>query len=512
MSISLISGPSILSYSKNKIAYKLQTDNYVTAAGSKAHVDFRIFSTTGSHYITFTWGSNTVTFTGGSLDNSGLKVRLYTSGTESDYLVNSLIPDLKSNQLLYETFEFDTFLSGSDLWIRMTARQDGTDYNVSVAYNSGLFNPVSVAGVNRAVRENFKINLELMLFDSDGDFRIIELEQVPDEDSYVVFEIQEYLDKYFETLDKDIPSFNASSIAQADNLIQKYYVRYYESYGDPSADYYVTSASDRYVINGGLQREHWPSNTFVSSLASNSKRFLTWQPGDKLVSTSQQEYLYYYLDDDTSEINLVLKVYFDDDTDSQSDVLTLSDPDQYGIFILPAGFSQLNIASLETGGRLATRYELSVTDADDTVISETRMYIVDRNEYQNERFYLYKNSLGGYETLRTYENAKKSTNIDFDISEKYLAHDYTAATGQRRKSNLQFNDEVAVSLGLLDKESKIPVQDLIISDDVYEIYSDRFVSIEVQNKDEEIFDEDEDLHPLILKYKINFVNQGFSNL
>ncbi len=517
MSISLVQQPDILSFSKNPVIYKLETDNYVTVEGVKSYVIFRLDGdpSVGST-VTITWDLGEVIFTLALLpDNSGTIIRTQGVLSASEY-AEQTVEDLNSNYNLTKDFIITAVDVSGETYIKVEAREPGTDYSITLdnsllgGGSIDIVSPTPVAGVDQEVQENFKIILDVIVVEEDGDIVVVSLDQIPDEDSQVEFDISEVLDKYISTLSKELPTYAATSIVATNNIIKTYFVRYHESYGDPVEHFYITSSEDRYVIDGGIKKEDWPSNTITSNLTSNSKRFLTWHPTEKEINNTQREYLYYYMDDSLTSLKLRILITFTDGTTSEFNIKTFSSPAQYVIFIVPTGFEQLSLSTYEVDDLEIKKYTVWMVDQDDNVRSEERTYIIDNFVYESERFFLYKTSLGGYDTIRAIGEADKSSKIDYDLSEKILRSDYTTSDGQKRKGNISFNDEYQVSTGPIDKDTKESLQDLLISEDVHVIISEKFISVEVTNKDEDIFSESEDLHPLIIKYRPNYTNIAFN--
>jgi hypothetical protein len=522
--LTLVDQPDVLSLAKNDIIFKISTDNYVATDGVKSSIDIRYFPTDGDT-LTFSWGDESITFlTATSLDNSGTKTYKFMGSyssfnDENQYLENQLMPCLIANETLFENFDISIHIQSTTLhWIRITAKNEGVDYTLSLSSGSSHFSTANiVSGVDKVVNTNFKIVFDVLVRDGDissTSYKTLgQFEQIPDDNSEVEFNIYRVIYRYMNSLGGDVPTFNQNIKTECSKNIVKFYIRYREVYGDILYDYYVNSSAYYYALFGGLRKQDFNGNTLIGQLSSSTvKPFLTWQPASKEVGRNDQEYLYYYYDG-TSGIKTQVKLFFDDGTTSVNYITSIYTSHNNCVQILPAGFSQLNLSTYEVGGITIIKYQLKLVDASNVAISDMREYLLDENEYDNARYFLYKNSIGGYDTIRFLGDAENTLDMDFDLNERFLASGFTSQDGQRVKSSISFTQAMEVSTGLIDKELKISLQDLLISPDVYEIVDGKFVSIQILNKDnEKIFNEGEDVHPLILKYQYNFTNLGFSNL
>src|SRR5699024_1526775 len=131
--------------------------------------------------------------------------------------------------------------------------------------------------------------------------------------------------------------------------------------------------------------------------------FLTWQPNNKRVTPDQQEYLYYLT---TNQAYTTLYMHgqatFSDGTTADipsKSIIGATDK----LCIIPVGYGQLGLADLDAT-KTVKKYSICVNkSADPTALenrSEDRTYVLDHQYYKHTRYFLYQNSLGGFETLR----------------------------------------------------------------------------------------------------------------
>lgn len=511
--ITLEEEPALLSFSKNDIIYKFSTDNYVTNVGVKASKEIRIFPVNDDEEITIEWEKGSITFVAASaLDNSGLKVRKYTGSLGSAapknlYLRDSLIPDLNTNELFFQTFNASIRVESTSVWwLKIEAREPGTDFSITITTLIENYDVESTtAGQNKTVRENFKIVTEVLVYDETDTLKsLTTLEEIPNDENIAEFNISAILDRYM-AIRSALPDYDVNEVSEANNVISRFYLRYREVYGDPQEDYLVQNTSDRYVLMGGLKKQDWPGNTVLYRITTDPCQFLTWQPDNKVISKKQREYLYLYNNSIVEGIKVA--VSFQDFTMITFD-LTPGATDK--VVSIPVGYEQLSLNEIDSEENPIIKYSVFAYNSDLDPASETRIYYVDQNEYTNERYFIYRNSLGGYDTFRAIGDSEVSINPEYDTSERILTSGYSSQTGQRVRSNLTYDEVIEVGTGLLDKDNKIALMEFVLSREAYEIINDKFVSIDIQNKEELVFSDADDVHSMVLKYKYNFTNRSYN--
>src|SRR5690606_18308394 len=109
-----------------------------------------------------------------------------------------------------------------------------------------------------------------------------------------------------------------------------------------------------------------------------------------------------------STLKLQIKAYFDDGTNQTSVTRSLVGSSFSQLFIIPAGPGNSG-ANLINPEKNLLRYELSMLDQSDTVISETRTYTLTRVKHPLTRYFMFLNSLGSYEVLRITGQAREET-------------------------------------------------------------------------------------------------------
>ncbi len=95
------------------------------------------------------------------------------------------------------------------------------------------------------------------------------------------------------------------------------------------------------------------------------------------------------------------------------------------------------------------KYELWLTDQDDEVISEVRTYLIDAVSSPRKRFFMFLNSIGGYEVLRFNAQAEYATEVVKDGIVKFLPYNYAALDGEKEVNNASLQESGNYGSGYL---------------------------------------------------------------
>jgi hypothetical protein len=222
------------------------------------------------------------------------------------------------------------------------------------------------------------------------------------------------------------------------------------------------------IVMGGLSKRAWATSNFFTDLIT-TKKFMTWAPDEKNVDRQQEDYLNFFVyTADIAQVKLKVKVYFDDDTDDTATDLSLVV--QYGQLVqIPAGPANSG-ALLINPAKTVVKYELSLLDQDNQLISEVRTYLVDAISHPRKKFFMFLNSLGAYEVLRFTGVSESNTNISKDQIVKFLPHSYEAIDGEKEINTSALQNSVSHGSGFLKSKDWLDyMRDFLLSTRVFDV-------------------------------------------
>ena len=282
------------------------------------------------------------------------------------------------------------------------------------------------------------------------------------------------------------PPATTTGIARLTDRITRFRYKFGELYNDLTEPETTIDRGDYLVLLGGISKEIYPGLDFFNTYLKSTKKFLTWQPEIKTIDRVQEEFLYFLLWDKDplyavpTELNLKVKVYYRDNTIVEAVTRTLNNPGLGWLLQVPAGFVNAGVQALDPV-KPVIRYELWLENQSGAIISEVRTYKLVQDIHPYSRYFMFLNSLGGYDTVRTTGISSKSAKFSRQEVEKFLPANYSRQSRQFATSDVASQNEYDVSSGHVSKRYADYLQDMLISQDVYEIVRGRRVPVIIGN-------------------------------
>lgn len=334
-----------------------------------------------------------------------------------------------------------------------------------------------------------------------GDFVPLgqELEQPADAEGRTTFEVQELLEPF---VSPQLPAVGQAP-TRADGVFCRFYLRHYQRTTD--GDSVATTVETNYLVHGGLDYYEAATGTWFNGYQERLQPFLTWEPNDKKVLPDQPEYLYFMVPPATVgpvEFSVRQRLLLADGT--HRDVSTASRTGlAFEIFCLPAGPAQLEVAQQEAAaGQLATGYELSVLDASGAPLSEVRRYVLDRRAAPVRRYFLYANSLGGWNTLVCRGRASRDLATKTTSSANARPAGYNPLLGDNSISRRTGLPTLHCYAGARKAQQIQADQDFLLSERVLLLQDGRYLAGQVKDAKFTPYDEDETRRVLQFDYEL----------
>ena len=147
---------------------------------------------------------------------------------------------------------------------------------------------------------------------------------------------------------------------------------------------------------------------FFSRYQAQKMQFLTWQPAVKTISPRQEEYLYFLINMSPlpTEINLRVRITYSDAPREVVTKKTIQGLISYQVVCAPVGVAALGLTASNI-----IKYEVWLADENQERFTEVRTFVIDASKRRFERFVLFANSLGGFDTLRLLGKSQEETDI-----------------------------------------------------------------------------------------------------
>lgn len=414
----------------------------------------------------------TVTGTGGPFT--------YSNDGGSNYQGSNVFSNLApGNYLLVVKDASDNTLS------LLVTVQPGT-VSFDEAYFSKNEIPVTRYASANVAEDNYRIMLDVRINESGTYNSVMKVAMPPalmEVNQPVTFNIRP---AFRGVLSATPPEHNAGLLLKLTDrakLFKVYYGDIFDQMQEPSA---WSGLPVNLVLLGGISKYQFPSIDYLYAYMQANKKFLTWAPLTKYVDYEQEDYLLFWVyDADISTCKLMLTAYFDDDTNETATITTINTA--YGDLLqVPAGPLNSGAIGIDPEKNLVY-YELWIADQADVVVSEVRSYYITEFTSSRTRYYLFLNSLGSYEVLRTVGFSEDSVDTDREVSEQILPIGYESLQGQFAAGNAENRITTRVSTGFFagpDSQQWLDyMQEVMLSSRIYDITSgDRVPVINITKK------------------------------
>lgn len=491
----------------NPIVLELTTDNQYSFAGTKATLEltFSGIDTTAGHSITLSWNNLSITFTLAAVpDDSGEQLPAASIGEAQDDWMARVAAALELNYYILRDFEVESDAVTNK--ITLTAREKGSAYTVTVSDNTiSNVSTSATSGTDRTERENFEI-VARVYDEATGD--LLTEDRVPPSTAGVAeFDFHDVLAAELQTSFL-FPEEAGTLYEEKEDMIKQYLVKYAESYSDAvrkitqySEDAWAAAGGFDYKMVAALNGVEYSYLDYITTF----KSFLTWQPATKTINMTQPEKLYFLIFDTFSSISLVVKVYYTDGTNSSNQTaFTINPAAKYTIWELLTGYAMLDVEQY-SATKTVSKYKVWIKDKNDNIRSRVQTYVVDPRHYRNERIFLFRNSLGGYDTLRCtgkktslneYERMYSRRNDEeFGVDEVYKALETSSFTQ---------------NTGWITASERDWLRELMLTKEAYVIIGDYKFQVIIENTREVSFEDELDLYDLEIKYRYSFFNPAYS--
>jgi hypothetical protein len=315
-----------------------------------------------------------------------------------------------------------------------------------------------------------------------------ELEQPADAQGRTTFEVQELLEPFVAPL---LPAVGQAAVQRQDGAFCRFFLRYFErtALGDGA----ITTVETNYLLHGGLGYTEAARGTWFRTYQPQQLPFLTWEPVVKKMLPDQPEYLFFLVPRaNVDSFRYRARLTWVDGSTTEELLADRADLRRYEVFCLPAGPAQLDLPSREArAGQLVVSYALDVLDEVGAPLSETRTYVLDRRPCPVRRYFLYANSLGGWNTLVCRGRLARELATKTSASENARAAGYDPLRGDLTTSRRTGLPVLKCYTGARSAAQLTADTDFMLSERVLLLEGGRYQPGQVKDRTFTPYDEDE---------------------
>lgn len=352
-----------------------------------------------------------------------------------------------------------------------------------------------------ATYDDYYVNIQV---DWEPDYRsgtfetLVTLKTRPGDDNLITVDLAKRLDAL---LKADPPNPSLAGGAICTRLIKRYQV-YYKEYKDGVLIETKTQGI-KYVVRAGMpvrtgQQLFWWILT--------DKKALTNAPRTREVTVNFPGWIYFAIPVSATSVILKADIVFDDDTTTTISLFTLNGVAQWDVVYFPAGFQQ---TGMHTQAKQVKSYSLYLTNASGgAVISDVHTYNLRRRGSSIDRYYVFENSLGGFDTLHTTGEATYKLPTTKLRARKFVSPFFGRLDQTTEVYEVETTGTVEQEIGFKSKAEQYWLRDIFLSRWAYRVgdifpridASTDLQPIEIQPGDAEIFRDNLFLNPTKFTY------------
>lgn len=460
---------------KNPIPVELETDNYITSYPANPYLHITIDTQGNVENDTIRIGPVTFTTkTTPATDGTEIpRGDLYASLNDwtaaicdymnyNTFLITRYRIWSSANNIYFEGREAGS-IGSSDL--RLLASASPVDMT-EVAYSEGE-DEVSDLTVKMILKLFVFVEERTDFVSGTYDYfehkKTIELEPLYDNTN--LYFIEGGLLPYFSN--EVLPSFSQAAVVKNDNVLLKYYLQYNESSGTPPEETETQKTDVLYALNGGFKRKDYLDYNFHDDVFNDSNpKFLTWVNTVKYITKEQLDYLHFINLEGATIVTIVFRATFADNTTEIKNV-SIGSPVGYGCYIIPVNFGY--ITSLSYSQEVVSlEIFVSFVTGSGITLSETKGFKFIQNKPLMAKYFLFKNSLGVFESIMFTGEKVLSNEIDKQTADRILSYDDVITTHQKITANVTWANSYKIYTGFKSQAELNRFVEFLKSEEVYE--------------------------------------------
>lgn len=278
------------------------------------------------------------------------------------------------------------------------------------------------------------------------------------------FELQTRLD---DLLAATPPVLGSSLIQVCADMTRQFYTRIERWNVGTLLD--TETRTSGWAIKAGIAERDYDTyrDLFFTRHIGGGRRFLTWQPDHKLVRPDQPEWLYFLTNFSPAPARLLVRVrcLYADNTRETYTALSLDNASYMTVFAVPVGLAALGLLARP---QAVLRYEVWLSNESEEMISEVRSFRVWTEHFEQVRYLLFQNSLGGYDTVAFVGNPVESVKVSRQLVDRFVGHDYLPTISEEIINEVTGERQITLTTGdRMSAAHRTYFEDLLLAQEYY---------------------------------------------
>ena len=508
--LTLLNTIPAVSLTGNKIPLKFRGgDNYYQEEGSTPSITFPFISKmeSGDNFEILFLGKNILFTAVAAPDNSGNQITVGDNFVSVSGWIAQVAVDMARN---YYMNRYCNIYAGSD-YLTIEAKICSSIYDFELGVNnigSRLDGGAQFRGGSEPVYAPFyNIGVQLIV----GGIWQTELLLNVDSAGFAEVDISKIIEANLSP--QFTFPFEANSMYNREGNLVAWTFNYYERWG--TDNYSAVQESELYYgMLGGLswmqQAKYNRDGTNFFERIQYNQYFLSWAPLIRHIKIEEPVKLY-FLTAGLGGIWAYTTVYYP----GGSEKYGIAGAELYPVDVSEIGFSVSGIEDSSIMDKTATHIEVWMEDMDGNRVSEIRTYYIDYNEYEHERYFMFRNSLGAYEILRTTGIIKKTDEYEREVSTIDSDTDYTSNDRVDLSVSNKERQKFTLSAGWLGKvanaaEYRNWLRDFSLSKEVWQVIGSTLKPVRIISSSIDHGKDRDNAHGFTFEYVNAFTDEHYT--
>lgn len=522
MAVTLTKIPEGISFSKNPIVFEFHSNRLLIEPGVVFSASMRFSGTTEPEYAGPAAGSVIVMEMYGSIE-----VFTFEPGATGE---NNKLPTKLSGEILTDYYERIAAAFRKNFILNNNYQIDVTEYN-DTSGEFGMLRPQFVftgyqqtesstiylqntiddfayfsnkTNSNTPVYEkNLQVYAELYIKSFESDKRIIGASMPVDMTGKSVWDVSVPINDYI-VLDAISLSDLESTLVGKDTVV--YYIRYTEIFGENQSVGNFNQSDDFVALYGGLPTKNLPEGVVGNFKNENIISWLTYHLNGSKLSPDQPQWLSWCnLFTSDKEVVVKVKVNYTNDTFWIHTAFAVLVKSKTKI-TLPVSLESLGVLALFPD---STVNSIEVyLQADDVLVSPKMIYNIAYNSNPYKKVWLYRNSLGAFETLVT--DGQKVYGYNLEINKSHIQKSSLGQSIQGHEVDfaVQYQDGIKVHSGYRSQSEIDLFKDFFLSAEKHLLEDGNWVAVNLDTTSVEAYKDGDTLYGLsfdVRKQEINSI-------
>lgn len=330
----------------------------------------------------------------------------------------------------------------------------------------------------------------------------------PDNEGKIQFDVRTIIDPYLEYF---MPRPTLQKPVQAVRQRKRYRIAYTLMKDGAALSLPVQSVILN-AIKGGLSYEQWSPTDFFNQHILADKQPLQYAAKGEMVGFNEQRFFFWlYPYTDTAEQKVKFEIYTTGNAVHEIELPTTINCGKWGICCVPVGFNQMQLGSNLALGEVPIKYVVKVLAG--AVLVATATYTLEQRKFYKTTQLIYRNSIGGLETLRLRGQIDFEADYDRQQAQRTVPPDAyrdLILLPQMEESAILETEKQRGDTGFLSLPAADKTRDLFLSKEKYEWTRGRMLPVVLLNKNTKFYSNKENLISILIEWQRAYSNEFYT--